>query len=76
MLGPLCGVMRRTRKSTYSGNASPKTLTSYKEGAINLRERHLASQANQADIPPGWGGKRVTRCHSPRRLAEKKAPRF
>lgn len=55
MLGPLCGVMRRTRKSTYSGNA-PKTLTSYKEGAINLRERHLASQANQGQHPPpGWG---------------------
>lgn len=53
-LGPSCAVMRRARKSTYSENASPKTLTSYKLGAMNLRKSHLASQANQADIPQGW----------------------
>ena len=48
--------MRRTRRSVYSENASPQTLTTYKEGAMNLRKRCLASQANQANTPGGWDG--------------------
>lgn len=56
MPGPSRGVMRRTRRSVYSENASPHTLTTYKEGAMNLRKRCLASQANQANTPGGWDG--------------------
>ena len=62
-LGPSCAVMRRARKSTYSENASPQTLTSYKLGAMNLRKSHLASQANQADIPQGWNGSHAVTPH-------------
>lgn len=40
----------------YSENASPKTLTSYKEGGMNSRKRCLASQANQANTPRGGTG--------------------